>query len=261
MLGELTSQEKKRKVAEGVGTPAAAGAAGSGSAAFVSSGAGQGAAPSWATVAGRAPMGGPSVAGATSSAAGKSGGARDDGRRERVVPKRLQPVMRDRLPVFLPSLFAHVNDSVVRVQGPTSGTRFTLVLNSEEVATALLQLRQETPFTGVFEPEGPAVPVTLQLDRERWLQKYLTMQWPVLEYLRTLATIENASMNKFRVGDRRHAQIYVKEEGREVLRLIGVGEYKEYSEDGPEPNEFVPGEGVGEVGKGVRRAMGLAEDV
>lgn len=43
-------------------------------------------------------------------------------------------------------------------------------------------------------------------------------------------------MNKFRVGNTRHVRIYVKEEGREILRRMGTAEYNELNEDGLEPD-------------------------
>lgn len=55
------------------------------------------------------------------------------------------------------------------------------VFNSEDTVASLLRVRREAPSTGVFEEGGAAIPIASQPDRERWLQKYLTLQWPVLE--------------------------------------------------------------------------------
>lgn len=169
--------------------------------------------------------------------------------------KRLPAGKRGRLSALMPELLAFTKDTLQRVQGPPGGTSFALVLNSEEAAIELLRVHKEKPFTGVFEAGGEAIPIAIQPDRERWLQKYLTLQWPVLEHLRGLPAEENTSMNKCRMGDKRQVRIYGKEENKEILRLVGTSEYKELNEDGPEPNEwvsFTPGEGVGEVGKGAQ---------
>lgn len=184
----------------------------------------------------------------------------DESLRTKVVMKRLPPVMKERLPALCPQLFDFIGQDLVRIQGPGSGTLFKIVLATEAKAAAVLKRHKEQPFTGVFEPQAPEVTLSLQPDREVWLRKLLTLQWPVLDYLHSLPTVENASMTKFRRGERRYVRIYVKEASRDVLREVGIAEYREISEDGPEPDEWLslsPGEGSSEVFEGVRRAMNL----
>lgn len=260
---ESTAMDKKRKVA------AASAADAAGAAVPSARHGGDCPSSSWAQAAGRQPASGtpfaaPSRAGSSGDVKAPHGqAARDEDIRARVVLKRLPPVMKDRLPSRLAELFACMGDDLLRVQGPQSGTSFTLVLRTADRATALLRRHKESAFTGTFESGGSAVQLNLQPDREVWLRKLLTLQWPVLHFLRSLPTIENASMTKYRVADRRFVRIYVKEAGRDILREVGNAEYREVTEDGPEPDEwvsFTPGEGTGEVAAGVRKAMGLADD-
>lgn len=45
--------------------------------------------------------------------------------------------------------------------------------------------------------------------------------------------------NKFRLGEKLHIRIHVKEEGKEELRLVSIAGYRELTEDGPEPGNWV----------------------
>lgn len=110
------------------------------------------------------------------------------------------------------------------------------MLNSEETAATVLRRHKEQTFTRTFEPGGERVQMNLQPDREKWLRKLLTLQWLVLDFLRLLPNVENASMTKYRIGEGRSVRIYAKGEGQDTLREVGVAECREVNEDGPEPD-------------------------
>lgn len=138
-------------------------------------------ASTWADAASRASSAGassrdsfgPSGLGGGGSSAG--GGPPNQPRsdlRTQVAVKRLPQVMRTRLQVLMLELFALSGSGLVRVQGPPSGTAFTLVLDSEMAAAAVLRRHRSKPFEGAG---APAVPLVLQPDRKRWMQTLLTM--------------------------------------------------------------------------------------
>lgn len=69
-------------------------------------------------------------------------------------------------------------------------------------------------------------------------------------------------MTMYRIGEKRHVRNHVKDEGNEVLRLVGTAGYTELTEGRPEPNEWVAFSLVDdceEVAMGVRKAIGLAK--
>lgn len=158
---ERETADKKRKMATGLAASSAAGAGGASSGASGAAGALVGGAASWALVAARpAPSGFlPTASEWRGSALGNSGGgqrkggsARDgDDLKMRAVLKRLPRVMRDRLPGLAQKLFGFVKDEFVRIQGPSTGTSFSLVLRSDEAAMNILRRHHERPFVGVFE--------------------------------------------------------------------------------------------------------------
>lgn len=183
--------------------------------------------------------------------------------RRRVVVRRLPQVMRARLPHVMPELFSFVVPWLVRIQGPTSATACTIVLDIEALATAALERHREKRFKGIFAEGGAATPLVVQPDRERWLQNLLTMQWPVVQYLRTLPAIEDATCSKFRVGAKRYIKAHINEEGKDVLRFVGMGVYEEADEEGPKLNcwlSFAPQEDCEDVANDVRRVIGLAPE-
>lgn len=145
--------------------------------------------------------------------------------------------MRSRLPELMPELFAFVGSGVLSVKGPVSGTAFTLVLDSEMLASTVLRRHRAKPFEGIFGVGAAAQPLVIQPDRERWLQKLLSMQWPVIEFLRALPTVEDATCKKYRVGARRYVKLHVIAEGQEILRFVGTGEFEEVDAESPEPNK------------------------
>lgn len=180
----------------------------------------------------------------------------------RFVVKRMPQVMKGRLPSLLPGLYEFLGDDLVKVQGAMSSSAFTFVVSSASVVDRVLAKHKIDPFMGKFG-EGDAVPLVVMPDRPRWVQKLLTMEWPVIQHLKNMSGVEDASMNKFRDGARRGMRIYVRPVGKEIFQLVGTGYYREVSELGPEPNEwlsFEPAPEFVEAAGGIREAMSLARD-
>lgn len=265
MLGpESSSQEKKRKVAEGLSAPGVASA---------SSGVGSGAAPSWVAVVGRKPVGG----GPSTTVAGGAGpppgagrgvrcgrGPREDGRQERVVVKRLPPVMWGALPTMMPELLAHIKDSLLRVQGQNGGDSLHACVGLGGGSAGVVGASQGEPVRGRLRGGLRAGPVDVAAGQGAVAPEILGVAMAGAR-LSAQPGVKSASMRKCRVGNERHAKIYAKEEVEQLLSGWVEGGRTPRAQRGGARAEWValvPGAGVWEVGKGgwCERERGLAED-
>lgn len=69
-------------------------------------------------------------------------------------------------------------------------------MNGDHACARQSGVGNRKPFEGLFAAREVAAPLVIQPDRERWLQKLLSMQWLVVEFLRALPTLEGATCSK-----------------------------------------------------------------
>lgn len=120
--------------------------------------------------------------------------------------------MNSRLPALMKDSCDFLFGDLVRVQGPEPSTAFTFAITSEAVVSAVLQRHRNALFVGCFNGSA-AVPLVVMPARETWLQKLLTLEWPVLEHLRGMQGVDDATMNKFRLGDKQFLNVHIPSRG------------------------------------------------